>query len=360
MRRVFIGLGVVLILGFVIIQVATRIPAVQDQLFARGISSRLNQGSVLVDEDALYVVFCGTGSPLNDPERASACTAIMAGGHLFMVDAGPGAADRAGRFRLPLGQLEGIFLTHFHSDHIGDIGEMVMQSWAAGREEPMKLYGPNGVKYIAGGFARAYALDASYRINHHGLEVMPQTGARIEPISFRPKVDGSGTLLFEADGLKITAFPVDHTPIYPAVGYRFDYKGRSVFISGDTIYQQSLAETGAKDVDVLIHEALAPHMVGPLRDALKEASAERVAKLLDDTLDYHTSPVEAARLANESNAKLLVYTHIVPPINNSVTKRMFLSGVKAERSKGVSIAHDGLYLVLPADGKAIQERSLVE
>jgi ribonuclease Z len=129
------------------------------------------------------------------------------------------------------------------------------------------------------------------------------------------------------DGLKIKAFLVSHDPAEPAYGYRVTYKGRSAVVSGDTRKVQNMVRF-SRDADVLVHEALNPQMV-ELAAALDKAGHVRQAEMTRDTLDYHTSPVEAAGIANEANVKLLVLTHVVPALPTALMRQMFLRDVKA-------------------------------
>jgi ribonuclease Z len=135
-----------------------------------------NDRSILQSPD-LNVVLCGTGSPLPDKDRAGACTAVLAGGEFVLVDVGPGSWETVQLAGLPTGDLSAILLTHFHSDHIGDLGEAVTQSWIAGRPHPLDIYGPTGTTRVVDGFAQAYELDNHYRNVHHGEEYMPNAAA---------------------------------------------------------------------------------------------------------------------------------------------------------------------------------------
>jgi ribonuclease Z len=155
--------------------------AVPQRPLERGGSRRAEAGYAprSHDPDALNVVFCGTGSPLPTPERGAPCIAVYAGDDLLMLDVGGGAASRLAVLRAPLGKLSAVLLTHFHSDHIGGLGDLVLQSWAAGRRAPLLVYGPEGVEHVTEGFVTAFALDASYRTAHHGPELMPERGARL-------------------------------------------------------------------------------------------------------------------------------------------------------------------------------------
>jgi ribonuclease Z len=115
----------------------------------------------------------------------------------------------------------------------------------------------------------------------------------------------------------------------------------------------------SKDADVLIHEALNPQMVEMLAASLDQDGHTRQAKMTRDTIDYHTSPVEAAGIADEANVKLLVLSHIVPPLPNALTRHMFLRDVTAARGKGdTMIGRDLLLISLPPDSKEIRQTCL--
>lgn len=306
----------------------------------------------------LHVVLCGTGSPIADPERAAACTAVLAGGHFFLVDAGPGSAEQVVRMRLPRARLGGILLTHFHSDHIGDLGEMTVQSWIGGRTSVLEVFGPPGVERVVGGFAQAYASDVEHRVSHHGETSMPRSAGIPQARPFPLPAPGEAKLVFEADGLRVSAFRVDHEPVDPAVGYRFDFNGRSVVISGDTKKSASLVAV-AKDADVLIHEALAAHMIRPVTEYAREQGFTRWAKLTADILDYHATPVEAAEVAREAGVRQLVITHIVPNLPNFLAVRMFQRGMKEVWDGPIELGADGLHLTLPPGSERIDRDSLL-
>jgi ribonuclease Z len=153
----------------------------------------------------------------------------------------------------------------------------------------------------------------------------------------------------DAGGLKVTAILVDHGPVKPAYGYRFDYGGHSVTVSGDTVADQNLAHAAAGS-DVLVHEALNPELVGILETTARAAGRPRPAKIMHDIPGYHTSPVDAARIANQAHARLLVYTHLLPVLPNAIAERAFLRGVSDVRPDGVVLGHDGLLVRVTKDG----------
>jgi ribonuclease Z len=320
-----------------------------------------NLQSSLLDEvaDGLHVGLCGAGSPLPDPRRSGPCVAVIAGRRLFVIDTGSGASRNLSRMRLPQGEIEGILLTHFHSDHIDGLGEVLLQRWANGTHTaPTPVHGPEGVQRVVAGFNAAYAQDAGYRVAHHGEAILPPAGAGAVARPFRTPGAGEGVTVVENDGLSITAFAVDHAPVVPAVGYRVDYKGRSVLISGDTDKSANLA-TFATGVDLLVHEALAPQLVALLTEGAQNAGKANVAKITADILTYHASPREVAEVARDVQAQALLFYHIVPPLIVPTMKEIFLEGVAETYTGPVTIGTDGTFMSLPAGTDAIEQAGLL-
>jgi ribonuclease Z len=358
-RSIALGVGVAALLALAMwILIRTR--AVQDAVLRDAIDRTMAATrNDLLAPDALRVVLCGTGNPLPDRGRADACTAVFAGGNFYLVDTGPGAWKNLALWHIPAPRLAAVLITHYHSDHIGDLGEINLQTWAQGREHPLRVYGPPGVAQVVDGFAQAYALDEGYRIAHHGAALMPPDNWKMEPIAVpidtppdaSPCAGGSAPVL-EENGLKVTAFTVDHRPVAPAYGYRFDYKGRSVVISGDTIKCANLVNA-ARGADVLISEAQSAHMVKMIQQAAERRGNARVAKIMHDIRSYHTTPVEAATEANEAGVQLLVLSHIGPPTPNFIARWAFLRGVAAVRPRGVAMGYDGMLLTLPAGARSV-------
>src|SRR5258707_1526448 len=253
-------------------------PAVQDAVLRRAIDETFAATrNDLLAPDSLRVLLGGTGNPLATRDRADACTTIFAGGIFYMVDVGPGAWKNLSLWHIPPARLSAVMLTHYHSDHIGDLGEVNMQTWGLGRDHPLRVFGPPGVEQVVGGFAQAYALDEGYRVAHHGAALLPPVNWQMQPLAVKidtpagtsPCAGGSATVL-EENRLKVTAFTVDHSPVAPAYGYRFDYKGRSVVVSGATIKCAKLL-AGSEGADVTVHEGQAAHLVKLIQEA-----AERI------------------------------------------------------------------------------------
>lgn len=357
MKKILLwGVGAVVVLaGFGFF--ALRMPAVQDTLFARVVEARVNADwAGASDEDGLHLIFCGTGSPMPDRARGQACIAVLAGDRMFLVDTGSGAAETLALLGVPVDRLTGVLYTHFHSDHISGLYDVVLQSWVAGRAGALDLFGPIGVERIANGFNEAFALDRQYRTAHHTAAAMPPANGLVAPRVVPVNTDLDSVVVYDEDELKITAFRVGHAPIDPAYGYRVDYKGRSAVFSGDTVKHPNMVRMG-QGVDVMVHEALAMHMVSVLSDTVGTRRS-RVGQILRDTLNYHTSPVEAAEVANEAAAELLVYSHIVPVLPNAIAESVFLRGVSDVRPDGVMLGYDGLMIRLPVGSTEIDVGSL--
>ena len=339
--------------------IVLKVPAVQDALFDRmARAALLRDREAIMKDDALRVFVCGSSSPMPDPHRAKACIGVIAGGKIYIVDTGPQSYGNLAVWGIPVQHIAAILYTHFHSDHIGDLGEFNMNSWGLGRTAPLDVYGPPGVERVVAGFSEAYALDESYRIAHHGSELMsPDLWKMVpHPIPLQgeatPARDRTAVVLDDGS-LKVTAIEVNHTPVEPAYGYRFDYKGRSIVISGDTAFHEPLAKA-AKDADVLFHEAQAQAMVQKLHDIASEAGNVRLTHILHDIQSYHSSPVDAAKIANEANVKLVVFTHFTPPIQNMLAEAMFTRGVSDVRPDGWLMARDGTLIELPIGSKEIK------
>jgi ribonuclease Z len=339
---------------------ALRVPAVQDAIMRRTIARAVAASADdLFREDALRVVLCGTSAPLPHPSRAKACTAVFAAGRFWIVDTGPGSWNRLALWHVDGKRIGAVLFTHFHSDHIGELGEFNLQTWAAGRPGPLRVFGPPGVERVVAGFEEAYALDTRYRIAHHGADFLPEAASHMQPRPIAIAEGAGPVLVLEEGGLRISAFPVDHRPIVPAYGYRFDYRGRSVVVSGDTVKSTGLI-AAAHGADVLVHEAQANHLVAAIGEAAAAIGRDRIAKIMHDIPSYHTTPVEAAEVANAAGVRLLVLSHLNPPPTNRVAEWLFLRGVSAVRPNGWVLADDGLTVELPEGSTALSLTHLKE
>lgn len=319
--------------------------------FTRMVTANVGVDRTADLEDGLHVYMCGAGSPLADPKRSGPCIAVLAGKKAFVFDAGTNGSQNLGPMGFPTGRVEEIFLTHLHSDHIDGLGQMLLGTWInSGRTAPTKVSGPIGTSQIVEGFNMAYQIDSTYRTAHHGTKVANPASfgatAREIDLASGPQV------VYEKDGVRITAFNVSHAPVHAAFGYRIDYKGRSVAISGDTKYDPNIA-IASKDVDVLFHEALNMEMVKTMQAAAKANGAKGLEKILFDIQDYHTSPVDAAKTAKQAGASDLVLYHIVPMLPSDALIPIFVRGASDKFEGKITVSEDGTIVRLPVDSEAI-------
>ena len=342
--RVIIASLILGITSWVIIQ----LPSVQDRLLVVAFSALGSVSNNLPKEDALSAAVCGSRSPLPSPGRAETCILISAGEDLFIVDIGDGSNNNLRSWNINFRNIEAVLITHLHSDHIADLPGLHQNAWVVGeRSSKLKVFGPEGVDQFTQGIEMAYAHDYVFRNEHHGDAI-----ASLEFAGFDTSViDLNNPVIFDNGELKITAFRVVHEPIEPALGFKFEYKGRSIVITGDTSYTQSVIDN-SMNADVLFHEAQANHMLAVMEKSLRSRGAELLATVLDDITTYHTTLVEAAEIANEANVKKLFFYHLTPAPRNYIQEIMFVRGVDQVR-KEWTLVEDGTLVILPVGSEEI-------
>ncbi len=244
----------------------------------------------------LRVTLLGTGRPTPLHDRFEAATLVEAGDTTLLFDAGRGVSIRIWQLGMPLREVDAVFITHFHHDHISGLADLWLTGWlppAFGqRTGPLRIWGPEGLSDVTNGLQAAYARDIDIRVPDENLS---REAATFDVTEF----SGQGVIC-DLDGVKVTAFPVDHGElIKPAYGYRVDYAGRSVLISGDTRYDENIIEAG-RGVDVLIHEVVTG------QDRLYEQYPALI-----NIRDHHTTPQQAGMIFDAVQPKLAVYTHLV-------------------------------------------------
>ena len=350
--KIALALAVLAALGFAGFKAFERPIALA--LFERVVQRNVGADRSAALPDGLHVYLCGSGSPMADPERAGPCLGVIAGDTRLIVDVGAGSMRVLGRMGFPLGRTDRLLLTHLHSDHIDGLGELMVQSWVANaRGAPLPVSGPPGTAEVAEGFNRAYRIDAGYRTAHHGTGVANPAGYGLTPEEIVIPEGARSIVVLRKGDLVVTAIRVSHDPVTDAYAYRIDYKGRSVAISGDTAYDPAFARA-AKGVDVLFHEALDPVLVGKMEAAATANGAPVIAKVLADIPGYHTSPVDAAKIAARAEARMLVFYHTVPPLPTRMIERAFMDGTGAVFGGDIRLGRDGDLVSLPAGSDAIE------
>lgn len=242
----------------------------------------------------MNITLLGTGSPIPDPNRAGPSTLVTANETQLLVDAGRGVLMRlAGAFVAPP-MLHAVLVTHMHSDHLSDLNDVVTTRWVMSQEEnPLRIYGPVGIKKVVDGMMEMLSLDISYRIAHHDDL---QNGPALEVVEVKPGDE------FQINDVAIRVGRTNHAPVEPSVAYRIEQNGVSVVMGGDGIPCAELDElcAGANAyVQTVIRD-----------DIVKMVPLQRFI----DILDYHSSVSDAAKTAQKANVKTLILTHYVPAI----------------------------------------------
>ncbi|KAA1245771.1 ribonuclease Z [Mycobacterium simiae] len=244
----------------------------------------------------IEITLLGTGSPIPDPNRAGPSTLVRAGGQVFLVDCGRGVLQRAAAVGVGAAGLSALLLTHLHSDHIAELGDVIITSWVTNFSPdpaPLPIIGPPGTAAVVQATLKAFGHDIGYRIAHHAdLNTPP-------PIEIHENTDGT---VWDRDDVTIRVAPTDHRPVAPTIGFRIGYGGASVVLAGDTVPCATLDEL-ASGADALVHTAIR-------KDILMHVPQQRVK----DVCDYHSSVQEAAATAQRAGVGSLIMTHYVPAI----------------------------------------------
>ena len=289
--------------------------------------------------DEFRVTLLGTGSPNPVMRRFGPGVLVQAGGQNLLIDCGRGVTQRLQQSGLKLGAVDALFITHLHSDHVVGIPDLWLIGWLDNvfgqRSGPFRVYGPAGTQNLMDGLAKAYAWDISARIADQKLD---PANLRAEVTEFREGV------VYDKAGLKVTAFDVDHGEMLkPAFGFRVDFGGRSVTISGDTRFSENLIRH-ATGTDLLIHQVAAAN--------------EALAKVptFETILAHHTKPEEAGTVFTRSKPKLAVFYHFVllgTPKLPAVTEKDVFEMARKTYSGPLLIGEDLMAFRLEAD-KVVQ------
>jgi ribonuclease Z len=281
-------------------------------------------------ESSLKVILLGTrGGPVIDPQHTGIGTLIVAGPERLLFDCGRGVPTAIARAGIAPRDITKVFITHLHSDHLVGLPELYLYPWASeSRAAPFLVWGPTGTEAMMANLQKAFEFDIHVRRDVD--ETFSAEGIRVAATDVREGV------VYDVNGVKVTAFFVDHAPVTPALGYRVDHQGHSVVLSGDTRPSENLV-TFAKGADVLIHEAGTwkkdPRLAGPPDERFGDSRGTR--RQVRTIAEHHTDPEEAGQIFARVTPKLALFSHYNP------TPSM-LSLVRQHYAGPVELGEDGM------------------
>ena len=261
--------------------------------------------AALKDAKGTKLVLLGTGSgPIPGLSRGMASSLMVHNGAAYMLDCGLGATDKYARAGVPFNALRSIFITHHHPDHNIEYGPLLLIGWVSGMRQSVRAYGPPPLMQMTKDYFRS--AKATIDVWAEDFHITP-----LQPIEVHEVVNAGQ--LMQDDNVKVTSVVVQHPPVTPAFGYRFDFPDRSIAFSGDTTALAAVAQM-AKGADVLVHEAIDfPAMEAFVRRAIAAGAPGTVEAIMAHMRADHTSPEDTGRIAQEAGVKTLVLSHIGPP-----------------------------------------------
>ena len=246
----------------------------------------------------MRAVLLGTGAPPPNPDRRGPATLVSLGTERFLVDAGSGVGVQLVRAGIRAYDWPRVLITHHHSDHTIDLGHLLITRWITGQNTPFEVWGPAGTKRQMEKLLDYLDWDIEVRCRHmHASRPRPEV--RVTEIE-------EGRVM-EVGGVTVSAFLVEHDPVKPAFGFRFDGGGRSIAISGDTRPAENLMRW-TRGVDVLIHECCEMAKTSWFPGCGWASIEEKIR----DLASYHTQPPDLGRVAAGAQARQLVVTHMMP------------------------------------------------
>ncbi len=244
----------------------------------------------------IEVTLLGTGSPIPDPQRAGPSTLVRAGDQTLLVDCGRGVLQRAAAVGVGANALTALLLTHLHSDHIADLGDLLITRWVTTftpDPPPLPIIGPPGTAHVVDAMLDAFGPDIGYRIAHH-VDLTAPPAVEVQEVT-----EG---VVWAQEEVRITVAPTDHRPVTPTIAFRISFGHVSVVVAGDTVPCVTLDELAA-GADALVHTAIR-------KDLVETMPQQRMR----DICDYHSSVEEAAGTAARAGVDTLILTHYVPPM----------------------------------------------
>jgi len=277
------------------------------------------------------LILLGTkGGPTPSALRAAPANVLLVDGQPYVVDCGNGVALQLSKAGIKLPQIRDIFLTHHHSDHNADLGNLVFLSWATGLKTPVHLYGPPRIGKMMSDFFDMNAIDIDVRMREEGRPPL-------QPLVNVHEFD-TPRLVLENDQVRVTSTLVDHYTIKPAFAYRFETRERTVVFSGDTTYDENLIKF-AQGADVLVHEV----MYLPALEKMM-GTVDNAPTLLNHLVKSHTTTEQVGKVAAAADVKMLVLTHFVPGGDASISDEMWSADARRHFSGKIVVGQDLMVL----------------
>jgi ribonuclease BN (tRNA processing enzyme) len=283
--------------------------------------------SATAQRDKTKLILLGTGGgPRPRKTRSAPAQVILVNDTAYVVDCGDGVARQLVFAGVSLPRLRHIFLTHHHSDHNADYGNLLLLAWTAGLRTRVDAWGPLPLEKMTRQFFEMNSYDITTRIADEGR-------VPLVPLIHVHELTHGGPVMND-ENVKVTAALVHHPPVIPAFAYRFDARDRSIVISGDTAPSDNLIKL-AREADVLVHEALYVPAVDRLVAGVSNATS-----LKQSIMSHHTSAEDAGRVAQAAKVKTLVLSHLVPAEDPVVTDQMWIDAARVHFRGRVIIGRD--------------------
>jgi ribonuclease BN (tRNA processing enzyme) len=280
------------------------------------------------------IIFLGTkGGPRVGVGASNPANLVVVNDTTLVIDCGMGVSRQLVNAGVPLPSVKYIFISHHHSDHNLEYGNLFYNAWAAGLSTPIHSFGPKGIEAMTRTYWELNKFDVDTRIEDEGR---PDP----RPLLVAKDITEDGVVLQTAD-VKVTAFRTPHPPIVDSFAYKFETPDGVIVFSSDTAYNPRLAEF-AKGADVLVHEAL--YMPAVDRLVIKTKNGATLKKHL---MESHTTTEDVGRIAAAAGVKVLVLSHFVPGDDPEVTDEDWISGVRKNFSGKIIVAKDLMQLALP-------------
>ena len=264
--------------------------------------------AALKDAKGTKLVLLGTAAgPVPGRTRQMTSHVMLSNGAAYVLDCGLGVTDQYARTGIPFSAMKSIFITHHHADHNIEYGPLLVVGWVQGVPLTVRAFGPPPLKQMTEDFMRAYKTTVDFWAED--LKMKPLVSVNVKEVS-------KAGLVMQDENVKVSATIVEHPPVKPALGYRFDFKDRSIAFSGDTAPSEAVAKM-AKGADVLVHETMyVPAVEKYIREQIAKGRPVKFEPFMAHMKADHTPIEDVGRIAQEAGVKTLVLSHLTPAIDS--------------------------------------------